>query len=219
MDSFALYRGLLDFVAFVAFVVLHEYAHAWMAVRCGDDTPRLQGRLTLDPLAHIDLVGTIILPLAVTLITAAGGGAMLFGWGRPVQVNLSNFQRRRFDDILVSGAGPAMNVLIAVVLMFVIKGMILLGMEEHTTAVLHMARLSLFLCFFNLLPIPPLDGGHILRNLVGISDEAYMRISQYSFLFFVMMLQIPAVGRLVNGVTDLSLAALAWPFGWTLTRF
>src|SRR3974377_665687 len=113
MDVGELIHGLLLFVAFVAFVALPEFAHAWTAVRCGDDTPRLQGRLTLDPLAHIDLVGTIVLPLIVTVLGAMGGSPMLFGWGRPVQVNLNNFQRRRVDDILGAGAGPGMNLCVA----------------------------------------------------------------------------------------------------------
>src|SRR5882672_10454547 len=105
MDTGALLHGLLLFIGFVAFVALHEFAHAWTACRCGDDTPRLQGRLTLDPIAHMDLVGTIILPLVVTVMGALGGQPLLLGWGRPVEVNLNNFRQRRRDDILVSGAG------------------------------------------------------------------------------------------------------------------
>src|ERR1044071_483878 len=108
MDTGALMSGLLLFIAFIAFTALHEYAHAWTAVRCGDDTPRLQGRLTLDPLAHIDWLRTIPPPLILILMsTASGGPPMFFGWGKPVQVNLSNFNQRRRDDILVSAAGPA----------------------------------------------------------------------------------------------------------------
>src|SRR5262245_20376921 len=105
MDTGALIKGLLLFVAFIPLVTLHEFAHAWVATKCGDDTPRLQGRVTLDPLAHIDLLGTIILPLIATMLGAFAGNPLLFGWGRPVQVNLNNFNHRRRDDILVSGAG------------------------------------------------------------------------------------------------------------------
>ena len=156
----SLIDGLVLFVAFVGLVVLHEFAHAWMAVRCGDDTPRLQHRLTLDPLAHIEWVGTIILPLVITIISATGSGsAMLFGWGRPVMVNLNNFRHRRRDDILVSGAGPAMNLLAAFGILALTKLIEVAGFESFTETGWSIARLSLFLCFFNLLPIPPLDGG------------------------------------------------------------
>lgn len=216
MESALIYRGLLDFIAFVAFVVLHEYAHAWMAVRCGDDTPRLQKRLTLDPLAHIELIGTIILPLVVTLASIAGGQLMLLGWGRPVEVNLNNFKNRRRDDILVSAAGPAMNLLIAVVLLLVAKGLELTGNGAHLDSILNLARLSLFLCMFNLLPIPPLDGGHILRQLIGISDEVYHALSRYSFLFLLLIFRVPEFGQLAGITTDAALSLLARPFGWEL---
>src|ERR1051326_1536865 len=175
MDTGALMNGLLLFLAFVAFTALHEYAHAWTAVRCGDDTPRLQGRLTLDPLAHIDWIGTVALPLFMILMsTAQGGSPMFFGWGKPVEVNLNNFNCRRRDDILVSAAGPATNFVTAAVLLVIMKIVQLSGGGQHLNTMLPMVRLSLLLCFFNLLPVPPLDGGHILRNLVGMSDEAYL---------------------------------------------
>ena len=217
METGALLNGLLLFVGFVAFVALHEFAHAWTAVRCGDDTPRLQGRLTLDPLAHIDLIGTIILPLGVTLLTAMSGQPAMFGWGRPVEVNLNNFRRRRLDDILVSAAGPAMNLLIVVVLLVIMKIVQLAGGASHLDSLYNLARLSLFLCFFNLLPIPPLDGGHIMRNLAGISDEAYQLMSRYSFLFLLMLMRSEAVGTFIAVATDSALAVLALPFGWQLS--
>jgi Zn-dependent protease len=216
MDTVALIHGLLLFLGFIAFVSLHEFAHAWTAVRCGDDTPRLQGRVTLDPIAHIDLVGTIVLPLIMIVMGAMSGQLMLLGWGKPVQVNLSNFRRRRVDDILVSGAGPAMNVLIAIVLLGLMKIIQTTSGTSHLDTLLYLARLSMFLCFFNLLPIPPLDGGHIMRNLVGMSDEAYQLMSQYSFLFFIIIMRTPAIGEFVSGMTDSALALCALPFGWQL---
>ena len=218
MNSGALISGLLLFIAFVAFVTLHEFAHAWMAGRCGDDTPRLQGRLTLDPLAHIDWIGTIALPLLVTLLSAAGGHPMLFGWGRPVQVNLDNFRHRRRDDVLVSGAGPAMNLLLVFVLLGIMKGVEWAGGHSHLNSLLNLARLSLFLCFFNLLPVPPLDGGHIMRNLLGIGDEACQLMSRYSFLFLVLIMRSEAVGDFISVSTNSALALLALPFGWHLTN-
>jgi Zn-dependent protease len=217
MDTNALIDGLLLFVAFIPLVALHEFAHAWTAVRCGDDTPRLQGRLTLNPIAHIDLLGTIILPLIVTVVGALGSNPMLFGWGRPVEVNLNNFGRRQRDDILVSGAGPFMNLLITIAVLAAIKIIAFTGITAHANPLLKIAELSLFLCFFNLLPVPPLDGGHIMRNLLGISDGAYRVMSQYSFMFLLLVMQTPGVARLVSLTTDTVLSWLALPFGWHLT--
>jgi Zn-dependent protease len=216
MNTGALVDGLLLFVAFVAFVALHEFAHAWTAERCGDDTPRLQGRVMLDPMAHIDWIGTVALPLILVLMAAAGGGQMLLGWGKPVQVNLNNFRVRRRDDILVSVAGPVMNLLIVICLLAIMKILELFHIYSGEHALLAMAQLSMFLCFFNLLPIPPLDGGHIMRNLVGISDEAYAAMSRYSFIFFIMIMRSPAVGDFLSMVTDSAVIMLGVPFGFHL---
>ncbi len=213
MDTAKLVDGLLMFLAFVAFVSLHEFAHAWTAVKCGDDTPRLQGRLTLDPIAHMDLVGTIILPLILVAFAAAGGPLFLFGWGKPVQVNLNNFNVRRRDDILVSVAGPAMNLLIAIVLLGLLRILDFVPIADYSRPILDLAALSMFLCFFNLLPIPPLDGGHIMRNLVGISDEAYMMISRYSFMIFLIVMRSQAVSAFLESITNSSLILLGRPLG------
>jgi len=218
MNTGLLLQGLMLFLAFIAFTALHEYAHAWTACRLGDDTPRVQGRLTLDPTAHIDLIGTIILPLVMVLLGAMSGSTMLFGWGKPVEVNLDNFKHRRRDDILVSGAGPAMNLVLVVVLFAIMKVVELAGgAETYLNAMLPLARLSMLLCIFNLLPIPPLDGGHIMRNLAGISDEVYNAISSFSFLFLIMILRVPAISQFVRLTTNAGLQLIAWPFGWTLS--
>jgi len=217
MDKRVLLDGLLGFLAFIGFVALHEFAHAWTAVKCGDDTPKLQGRLTIDPLAHIDLLGTIILPLALVLIGAASGHVMVFGWGKPVQVNLNNFRVRRRDDILVSAAGPAMNLLLAVVMLGVMRLGVLMGFEFFgNDSCLQLTQLTMFLCFFNLLPIPPLDGGHIMRNLMGISDEVYAQISQYSFLFFILLMRSSAISGFVSLVSAEAVILLGRIYGWHL---
>lgn len=153
----------------------------------------------------------------LVFIGAASGHVFLFGWGRPVQVNLNNFRVGRRDDILVSGAGPAMNLLIAIALLCLMKVIELAGNVAYQDTILALAELSLFLCFFNLLPIPPLDGGHIMRNLVGISDEAYAMMGRYSFLFFIVVMRTPAVSEFLSVITNYVLALLARPFGWHLT--
>jgi Zn-dependent protease len=217
MDSHLLVEGLIDFLGFVAFVTLHEFAHAWMAVRCGDDTPRLQGRLTLDPIAHIDLVGTIILPLALVIFGAAHGHALFFGWGKPVMVNLNNLNVRRRDDMLISFAGPFMNLIIAVVLMAVMRAGTFAGFavfEDNTF--FHLVQLTIFLCFFNLIPIPPLDGGHIMRNFLNISDEVYAQISQYSFMLFIVLMQVPGISSGINLFSAHCTILLGRLFGWHL---
>jgi Zn-dependent protease len=217
MDKRLLLDGLLGFLGFIGFVTLHEFAHAWTAVKCGDDTPKKQGRLTIDPLAHIDLLGTIILPLALVLIGAASGHVLVFGWGKPVQVNLNNFRVRRRDDILVSVAGPAMNLLLAVVMLGIMRLGVLAGFEIFANdAWFRLTQLTMFLCFFNLLPIPPLDGGHIMRNLMGISDEVYAQISQYSFLFFILLMRFSVISGFVSVFASNAVILLGRIYGWQL---
>ncbi len=217
MDQHVLLEGLINFLAFIAFVTLHEFAHAWMAVRLGDDTPRLQGRLTIDPFAHIDLVGTILLPLGLVLFGAASGHVMLCGWGKPVQINLNNLSVRRRDDMLISFAGPFMNLIIAVVMLGLMRLGTFAGLHAlDDNTLFNVVQLSVFLCFFNLLPIPPLDGAHILRNFLNISDEVYMQISQYSFLFFIIILRVPAIGQGVNLFASYVTILIGRIFGWHL---
>src|ERR1700685_983054 len=149
----------LDFVsAFLTVALLwllttpHEFAHAWVATRLGDDTPRLQGRVTLNPLAHVDWLGTTILPALTSLF---GGGFL--GWGKPVNTNPSRLRWGLNGMALVALAGPGSNIVFAVVLAGLAMGLATVapaGARYFAQGV----RLSLYLAIFNLIPVPPLDG-------------------------------------------------------------
>src|ERR1041385_7317766 len=146
-----MYLGLIVLLTF------HEFGHAWMAQICGDDTARLQGRVSLNPLVHIDLIGTVLMPLLMIFVSPTLG-RFLVGWAKPVPVNPNNLRNPRIDDILVTLAGPWMNLLLAVIIMGLARMGVMANSESMVGLCFMMARLSLFLCFFNLLPIPPLDG-------------------------------------------------------------
>ncbi len=169
MDSRLVIDGLILYLGLLVLLTFHEFGHAWMAWKCGDDTARLQGRVSLNPMAHIDLVGTVILPLAMIFLSLSGSGLSRFlvGWAKPVPVNFYNLRNPRTDDILVTLAGPWMNLLLAVLIM----GLARLGVFAHANSMVEicqsMARLSLMLFFFNLLPIPPLDGSQVVRAWSG----------------------------------------------------
>src|SRR5882724_9783831 len=141
MDSRQLVDGLIMYLGMLVLLTFHEFGHAWMAWRCGDDTARQQGRVSLNPIAHIDLVGTVILPLI--MIFSPGAGRFLLGWAKPVPVNPHNLRNPRVDDILVTLAGPWMNLLLAIVLM----GLARLGVMVHSASMItvctDMAQLSL----------------------------------------------------------------------------
>ena len=179
-------------------LTFHEYAHGYVAFKLGDPTAKMAGRLTLNPLSHLDPIGTIMLFV------------VHFGWAKPVPVNPSNYGNRKRDDIFVSMAGPAMNVILAVGIMAVYRLAIELPIDLGPDAVVHklglVAYISMILCVFNLIPIPPLDGSHVLRQVIGMSEETYMQIAQYGFI--ILLLAINLFPQLFQIVGSVSLGAI-----------
>src|SRR4051812_14416866 len=185
-------NALLSLIAFIVSVSVHEFGHAWAANRLGDDLPRSQGRLTLSPLAHIDLIGTIIVPL----VAAFTAGVPLIAWGRPVQTNPAHYSTARFSrrtgDMLVSLAGPAMNLVLAVVVSIVFLGLakaigVSRGLVEGMLSQLLVLNVALF--FFNLIPVPPLDGGAVLAGLLPESLQVVPQtLRRYGIILFFILL-------------------------------
>ena len=209
----------IDFAqVFIAFVVLlfsltvHESAHAWTADRLGDPTGRLLGRVSLNPLVHIDPIGTVVMPLLMIFLSP-GIGRFLVGWAKPVPVNPSNLRNPRVDDILISLAGPWMNLLLAVVFMGLARVGLMVGSESIAVLLAQTARLSLMLCFFNLIPIPPLDGSHVVRSLIGMSYETYYQFARYGFIAVIIVIQLPFVTGPLRYVTDISWRIIGSWFG------
>jgi Zn-dependent protease len=196
-------EGLIAYLGLLILLTFHEAAHAWTAWKCGDDTAYREGRVSLNPVVHMDLLGTVILPLAVVFLGAAGSslGRFIIGWGKPVPVYPGNLRKPRLQDTLIALAGPAMNLLLAVVLMAIARGLGEFNFFRMADVARDMAVLSLLLAFFNLLPIPPLDGSHVLKSFIGMSDETYIRISQFGFIIVILLIQWP----LVNGLIKVSI--------------
>jgi Zn-dependent protease len=204
--------GLIQYLMLVALLTFHEFGHAWTAWKCGDDTARLQGRVSLNPLVHIDPIGTVLLPLAIIFLPI-GISRFLIGWAKPVPVNPYNLRRKNVDDVLVTMAGPGMNLLLAVLLVAAARA----GVAIHYFGVrdycLQAAQLSLLLCFFNLIPIPPLDGSHLLRIATGMTWETYMNFARYGFIAVIIVLQIPPVRMVLSDAVVGSTELLVRLFG------
>lgn len=211
MDSNVIIDGLIFYIGLVVLLTFHEYGHAWMALKCGDTTAKDLGRCSLNPLVHIDPIGTLLIPLIQ--IFAPGAGRFLIGWAKPVPVNISNFRNPKLDDILVSMAGPWMNLLLAVVLI----GFARVGLAFQSPAMMNFclstAQLSLLLCFFNLIPIPPLDGSHVVRVMIGMSYETYYQIARFGFIAIILVLQITPIPRLLMHVTTSAMGIIGGWFG------
>jgi Zn-dependent protease len=212
MDQNLIINGLLQYLSLVILLTFHEYGHAWMAMQCGDDTAKSEGRCSLNPLVHMDPIGTGLIPLLQ--IFSPAFGSFLLGWAKPVPVNLNNLRHPKRDDILVSMAGPAMNVLLAIGLVALARVAGVAGQGSAVGIFISMAHLSLLLCFFNLLPIPPLDGSHVMRVLIGMDYLTYLQIAQYGFILIILILNfVPYVGALIGMVSAGSLVLLARLFG------
>ncbi|MHB9037737.1 MAG: site-2 protease family protein [Armatimonadota bacterium] len=164
-------------------ITIHEFAHAYSAVRAGDDTPRKQGRISLNPLDHLDPVGTIM--MVVSSLSGFG-----IGWGKPVQVNHFNFRHPRWDNFWVSLWGPLSNILTALVVGTIIR---FLG-ASMSDSVFHFAymitAISVGLAVFNLIPIAPLDGSHIVSSLLPTEQARHydMFMGRYGFMIFLAII-------------------------------
>ncbi|MBI5802108.1 MAG: site-2 protease family protein [Verrucomicrobia bacterium] len=215
MSQSDIYNVLLGYLIFVPLITLHEWAHAWVAWKCGDNTAYDEGRVTINPIAHMEFVGTVVLPLMASFIALSNPAlaGFIIGWGRPVPVNISNLRRPRIDDTLVTIAGPTMNFILAFALVAMAKAGVLAGLDGMVEVGIRSAIMSLALCFFNLIPIPPLDGSHILKNLIGMSQETYMRFYQFGFIAVLVVINIPGVRSALSFVIFNTLGLMASVFG------
>ena len=192
----------------VALLSFHEFGHAWAAYKCGDDTARLMGRMTVNPVVHIDPIGTILMPWLMIIMNSTNTdlGIAFFGWAKPVPVNPSNLSNRKRDDIFISMAGPIMNVILAIALVILYRLLLEFPIDTEKGAVVHeivnIAFLSMILCMFNLIPIPPLDGSHVMRHVIGMSEMTYMNIARYGFIILIVVINLfPEIFNFVFGVS------------------
>ena len=215
----SLSRLAIAFVPVLLGIILHEVAHGWVASRCGDKTAAMLGRITLNPIPHIDPVG-----LLMFVITAMSPAGIVFGWAKPVPVNPRNFRRPKRDDILVSAAGAVTNILLAIVFGVLFK-LLLTFVPEATLRTSSVAgflynsflvgiQVNFVLAYVNLLPIPPLDGSHILGHLLPRELAwRYASLGRYGFLLLFVLLFTGIVGKIVMPLLDWSIAILFFVLG------
>lgn len=194
-------RALLDVLLLWILTAPHEFAHAWVATRLGDDTPRREGRVTLYPLAHVDWLGTAILPFVTSLLS---GGFL--GWGKPVRTEVAKLKGGLNGLALVAIAGPFSNVIMAVIL-----GAAAVASAHASPALAGFAaegvRLSLYLAIFNLLPVPPLDGSKLLLA-ARVPMVVYMELARFGFMLLIVAVSFSNLGRWMSEWSDLGARAI-----------
>lgn len=199
--------GVIYIFAVLFAITIHEAAHGWAALKMGDPTAYSMGRVTLNPIAHIDPLGTIILPLLLVIM-----GSPPFGWAKPVPVNPLNLKNPRKDNLIISAAGPASNILVALAAVIVLKifHAVLPSSLPISSPALPLIRalflilqafilINIILAVFNMIPIPPLDGSGVLMGLLSPeSARKFEQIQPYGFFIIIILIMTGIIGRILG---------------------
>jgi Zn-dependent protease len=209
METQDLVNAALTVLLFVILVAPHEFAHAWIAMKLGDNTPVEDGRVTLNPLVHIDWLGTVILPGLMSLL---GGG--LLGWGRPVMTNPARLRGGSHGLLKVALAGPAMNVLLA----FPFAALTAILASSQPAVAQFCARatyLTIFLAIFNMMPVPPLDGSKFLI-VAKVPPTVFHELARMGFLILILAMMFTPLGSWMYSTSVGSATALVRMFAGVL---
>src|SRR5215204_4852504 len=205
-------RLVIYMVVLLLAISAHEAAHAWMSSRFGDDTARLLGRITLNPVAHTDPIGTLLIPIVGFIYGAMSGGGRLplIGWGKPTPVNPLRWRQKDLANVMVSIAGILANLLIAIIAFTILKVMLVTGyyhripeglIEPISLFLEFLLTMNISLAVFNLLPFPPLDGSKILETFLPSSMQpALETLERYGYLILMVLIYMGFFGAIIRPI-------------------
>ncbi|HUU40240.1 MAG TPA: site-2 protease family protein [Desulfatiglandales bacterium] len=198
-------------------VIVHEYAHGLVALLLGDDTAKKAGRLSFNIMRHIDIVGTVIVPLFLLTFYLMTGSGILFGWAKPVPIRVDNLRNPAKDYTYVSIAGSLSNIILSLVFAFILPFLMMVFDKQGTAFSIGRficffgVKINIILAIFNLLPIPPLDGSHILAYLLPYNlSIRYLKIARYGILIIIFLIFTDALKYLFLFSDFLSNLLLRW---------
>jgi Zn-dependent protease len=191
----------------------HEAAHAWMSWRFGDDTARMLGRVTLNPVAHTDPIGTLLIPIVGFVVTALGGSFFFIGWGKPTPVNPLRWRQKDLANVMVSIAGILANLVLAIIGFAIFKALLMTGafwsisegLREPVGLLLsYLVIMNVSLAVFNLLPFPPLDGSKVLETFLPESMQPVLAVlEQYGYLILMLLMYMGVFGAIIGPILNL----------------
>lgn len=217
MDASLIKQIIVSALPILFAITFHEVSHGYIANRLGDPTAKFMGRLTLNPIAHIDPVGTVLMPIMLLIMT---GGQVMFGYAKPVPINPANFRDPRRDMAISAAAGPLSNIFLAIVSVVIIKLIIiplyvLFGVsgavvfEPLKTMFVASVYFNVILAVFNMIPIPPLDGGRVLVGLLPHKQAmAYSRIEPFGFIILIILIMTGIAWSFIMPIVNLFLSIL-----------
>jgi len=215
MANFDIGALVIYMVVLLFAISAHEAAHAWMSYKFGDDTARLLGRITLNPVKHTDPIGTLLIPIANFIFTQTSGGFVLIGWGKPTPVNPLRWRNKDTANVMVSLAGIMANLLIAICALVLIKAAQYTGVLGPSGALaevgqpvglilINMLLMNVSLAFFNLLPFPPLDGSKVLYTFLPASAQPTLEVlERYGFIILLIVVNMGITNAMFRPVARL----------------
>lgn len=189
--------GGILYILLVIAITMREFGRAYAADKLGCVLPRMQGRVTVNPLAHMDMLGTVVFPIACIALSTGTGFPLIFGWGKPVEAGFSNPKTFVRDDVIFTLSGASANLVIAFISALLLTLFHAFGLEDFATVAGFSIMINAILFVINMLPVPPLDGGRLLKHATGMSDSTYMAFARYGIFIFFALVFFPPTKKII----------------------